>query len=125
MNDGVGHLFLLLVVDQTTNEPPPKSTAPTVGLIGALEEIEQAADLLSVLRVVAEHLRVPNDDVAVTPSVALAQNEAALDEVGDDPLGGADRHPEAGCDVAQPQLGIAGERSSTWVWLVTNCQPRA
>jgi hypothetical protein len=72
------------------------------------EEVEELADIVSELSRVA-HLDVAVDRVAVSASDALPLDEARLDEVGDDSLGGAFGDPDVEGDIAQPDLGVVGD----------------
>jgi hypothetical protein len=72
------------------------------------EEVEQLADIVSELGRVA-HFDVAVDRVAVSASDALPFDEARLDEVGDDSLGGAFGDPDVEGDIAQPDLGVVGD----------------
>lgn len=78
-------------------------------LIGArvkLQDLEQFADLVILLRRMA-HLAVPVQRVAASTSDPLTSNEAAFNEVGDDPLHCSLGDPDGFGDVAQPRLGVA------------------
>ena len=48
-------------------------------------------------------------EVAVATSLALAFDVAGLDEVGQDSLRGSERDPDVVGDIAQPNLGVAGD----------------
>ena len=72
-----------------------------------MEEVEEAADLLPVLRRMPEHQRLAIDEVPVSASTTLPHHETRLDEVGQDPLGGSHGDPHGLGDVAQPDVGVA------------------
>src|ERR1051325_3079420 len=56
------------------------------------------------------HLTARHDRVDVASPGAAPLDVPLLDEVPDDPLGGAFRDPDALGDVPEPNLGIAGDR---------------
>lgn len=82
---------------------------PLAGAVVQMEQFEEPADLSSLLRGVAEHRSVHLDDVAVTTPVPLPFDEAGIDQVGEDPLGGADGDTDGIGHVAQPQIRVAGD----------------
>jgi hypothetical protein len=72
------------------------------------EEIEQLSDFVFVLQWVP-HLDVGIDDVVIAPADARPRYVPSLDEVSDDSLGRPLRDPRQLGNVADPDLGIAGD----------------
>jgi len=52
--------------------------------------------------------KVGLDLVAIPPALPLAQHVALLDQLGEDPVGGAFGNPDRGGDVAQSDARIIG-----------------
>ncbi len=78
------------------------------GWFGGGEELEQDADFDSLLGGMA-HVRVRVDPVLVSAAVALPVDEARLDKVGEDPLGGALGDPDLFSNIAKPDVRSAGD----------------
>jgi hypothetical protein len=55
------------------------------------------------------HLGVTIDGVVVPASVALPDDEPCVDQVGQDPLGGAFRDADPLCHVPEPDVRVAGD----------------
>jgi hypothetical protein len=55
------------------------------------------------------HFDVPVDPVAVSPAYPLTLDEAAVDQVGEDPLGRTLRDADVFGNVTKPDLGVAGD----------------
>jgi hypothetical protein len=55
------------------------------------------------------HLDLAVDRVAVSAADAFAFDESRVDEVGEDSLGGAFGDPDVVGDVAEPDVGFAGD----------------
>jgi hypothetical protein len=64
---------------------------------------------VAVLGGVSEHRCFSVDDVAVPAAVPLALDVAGLDEVSQDALGGSKRDADGVGDVAQADIGVAGD----------------
>lgn len=58
---------------------------------------------------VSEHRRFSVDHVAVAAAMPLAMEVPGLDEVGEDALCGSERYPDRVGDVAQANVGVAGD----------------
>jgi len=78
------------------------------GWLGSSEELEQDADFDSLLGRVA-HVHVRVDPILVSAAVALSVDEAGLNKVGEDPLGGALGDPDLFSDVAEPDVRSASD----------------
>lgn len=78
-------------------------------MVFQVEQFEQRADVVALLRGVPEHWRVAVDHVAVPASVALPFDVAGFDEVGQDPLGGSERDADGVGDITQASVGVAGD----------------
>ena len=72
------------------------------------QQVEELADVEVRLGRVA-HPQVAVDAVAVAAADSLALDVAGVREVGDDPLNRALGDADASGDVAQPDLGLAGD----------------
>jgi hypothetical protein len=55
------------------------------------------------------HLGTAVDRVVVSAPPALADDESRVDQVGEDPLGGALRDPDPLGDVAEPNVPVTGD----------------
>jgi hypothetical protein len=55
------------------------------------------------------HLGTAVDRVVVPAPVALTDDEPSVDQVGDDPLGGALRDADPVRDVAEPDVRVSGD----------------
>ena len=74
-----------------------------------MQQVEQAADVLAVLSGVSEHGRVPIDHVPVATALALPLDEPGVDQVGQDPLCGADGDADRVGDISKAHVGIPGD----------------
>jgi hypothetical protein len=73
------------------------------------QQFDEPADLLPVLGGVAEHRRLPINHIAVATPLPLPFDEAGVDQVGEDPLGGSNGDADGIGHIAQPHIGIAGD----------------
>ena len=73
------------------------------------QQVEEPADVVAVLGGVPEHRCFSVDDVAVPAAVSLALDVPGLDEVSQDALGRSEGDANGVGDVAQANIGVAGD----------------
>ena len=66
--------------------------------------------------------KLRHDLVAVSSAVSLAQHVALLDQLGQDPVGGALGDPDRCGDVAQADARVMCDAGRTWAWFVRKSQ---